>query len=311
MKSLIQNFMLSILVTVWVIPSYAQETEKKPVSEAVYQEYKENGVDKAIETYHKLKKDHADEYVFDEFQLNSIGYKIMNEDKDPQTAKKIFLLNMEEYPQAVNPNDSYADVLVRLGEKEEAKKYYHKAIETFEKKGISDRSVARNAKAKLAALDNKHQNLDFLEGSWASTNTFWNEQNEERKENGQVSFTYFNDLVLVGEMKPEARENEEIPGYVWLVTYNAQDDAYETAWVGPGLRGLSDQSKLQVESNEGGKYVLKEEFEYDENNYITRHEIEPRGNTLQWIVYESKNGEDFKKVAQHDMTRNQLDITKK
>lgn len=100
-------------------------------------------------------------------------------------------------------------------------------------------------------------------------------------------------------------------GYVWLVTYNAQEEGYETAWIGPSLRGLSDHSKLIIESNDGDKYVLLEEFQDEGDEVKVRHEIQPQENGIQWVVYESKNGQDFRKVLQHDMKRKEMDITKK
>ena len=311
MKKLKITTFLSMLLIVWITPSYAQMEDKTPVGNLVYETYKEKGVDEAMEMYRKLKTEGAEEYAFEESQLNFVGYKIMNEDNDPQAAKKIFWLNMQEYPNAVNPNDSYADVLVALGEKEEAKKYYNKAIETFEKKPHSEQDVARNARGKLAALENKHQDLSFLEGKWESNTTHWNEQNEEMKSTDEVSFTSFNDIVLVMEMKPESLTEREIPGYVWVVTYNAQKDAYETAWAGPALRGLSDNSELKIESDEGNTYVLMEEWETDGDEYVARHEIQPQGDQMQWVIYQSKNGGDLRKVLEQDMTRQEMDVASK
>lgn len=302
MKNPVLNSFLSLLLILWIVPAYAQEEDKKPVGNEVYEAFKAEGIEKAIETYHDLKKKNAEEYLFDELQLNIIGYKIMNEDNDPQAAKKIFWLNLQEYPYAVNPNDSYADVLVRLGEKDEAKEYYKKAIATYEKRGTFERNVARNANGKLAVLDKKHKDLGFLEGSWSSNSTFWNEQNEENNEKEEVSFKYYNDIVLVGEMKYETRYNDEIPGPVWVITYNAQDNIYETSWIGPNLRGLMD-SKLKMEKREGNNYHFMEEFEVDDEEYNIRHEIEANGNNVKWTTYESKNGQDFRKVAMHDMTK--------
>lgn len=302
MKKSVLNLFLCLLFILWFAPAYAQMEDKKSVGEAIYKDYKAKDVDKCIETYRDLKKNNAEEYMFDEFQLNRIGYKIMNDDNDPQSAKKIFWLNMEEYPNAVNPKDSYADVLVRLGEKEEAKEYYKKAIETYEKRGVFERNVARNAQGKLAVLDKKHKDLSFLEGTWSSENTFWNPQNEENKQKGEVSFKYYNDLVLVGEIKDEDRSNEEIPGPVWIVTYNAQDETYDTSWVGPNLRGLLD-SKLTIDKKEGNNYQFMEEFLEDEEVFILRHEIEANGNNVKWTTFESRNGNDFRKVAMHDMTK--------
>ena len=89
MKKLNITTFLSMLLIVWITPSYAQMEDKKPIGNLVYETYKEKGVDEATEIYRKLKTEGAEEYAFDESQLNFVGYKIMNEDNDPQAAKKI------------------------------------------------------------------------------------------------------------------------------------------------------------------------------------------------------------------------------
>jgi tetratricopeptide (TPR) repeat protein len=297
-----------MLMLACISSSYAQDAEKKEIGDEVYAVYKEKGIDKAIETYHTLKKKKALEYTFDEHQLNNIGYKIMNNDSDAQAAKKVFWLNMVEYPDAINPQDSYGDVLVRLGEKEEARKYYEGAVQAYKKQGSFERNVSRGASAKMAVLDKKHQALNFLAGNWATNTTYWNEQNKEYKDTGEVSFNYFNDIVLVGEMKPKSRENQEIRGHVWVITYNAQEDVYETAWVDADLKGLM-ASKMKIQNKEGNKHIFLEEFMEDEDAFNIRHEIVPQGNTIQWVMYESKNGQEFRKMFQVDMSK--PNITKK
>lgn len=308
MKSLLPNLFMIMLMLACISSSYAQDAVKKGIGDEVYAVYKEKGVDKAIETYHMLKKKKAAEYTFDEHQLNEIGYKIMNNDSDAQAAKKVFWLNMAEYPDAINPQDSYGDVLVRLGEKEEARKYYSGAVKAYKKQGSYERNVSRGANAKMAVLDKKHQAFNFLTGNWETSNTYWDEQNKEYKDTGEVTFNYLNNIVLVGEMKPKSRENEEIRGQVWVITYNAQEDVYETAWIDPSLRGLMG-SKMKTQSKEGDKHVFLEEFREDENAFSIRHEIVPQGNTIQWVMYESKNGQEFRKMYQVNMSK--PSITKK
>ena len=54
--------------------------------------------------------------------LNLLGYKLMMEDKDLETAEAVFKTQIEEYPEQANPYDSYGDLLLEKGEKEKAKK---------------------------------------------------------------------------------------------------------------------------------------------------------------------------------------------
>lgn len=308
MKSIFTNFCLCMLLILWIVPAYAQNAELKSVGDAVYATYKEKGVDKAIESYQILKKKNAKDYKFDESELNRIAYQVMNKDNDAQAAKKIFWLNMEEYPEAVNPKDSYGDVLLRLGEKEEARKYFANAVETQQKSGSFERNVARNAKAKMAILDGKHQAFNFLTGTWNTTNTHWNEVNKEYKDTGEATFSYLNNMVLVGEMKQQRMANDEVRGPVWVISYNAQKDGYETAWIDPSMRGLMN-STLKFEEKEGEKYILTEEFTEEDDRYVLRHEIRPQANTVQWEIFLSKNGQEFRKSDQIEMSK--MDITKK
>ncbi|EMR04779.1 hypothetical protein [Cesiribacter andamanensis] len=305
MKRVSLSIFMSLLLACMLQPAFAQMASKKPVGDAVYAVYKEKGIDKALEEYQTLKKKKAADYTFDEQQLNAIGYKLMNTDNDMAAAKKVFWLNMQEYPSAVNPKDSYADVLVRMGEKDEARTYYKAAIEEFEKKNDFERNVSRNAKSKLALLDKKHQTFTFLTGSWAMEGIYWNEQNKEQKDSGDVTFSFANDMVMIVEMKQHARANSDIPGSVWVITYNAQRDVYETAWVDPSQRGLQP-SVLTPQAAEGNKQIYLEEFTEDDTRYVLRHEIIPQGNTVQWTMFESKNGQDFRKMYQMDMSRQEL-----
>jgi hypothetical protein len=305
MKTLIRTCFLSMLLAFWILPAHAQTSDQKSVGDAVYAVYKDKGIDKALSEYQSMKKKKAADYEFDEHQLNRIGYKIMNDDNDAAAAKKILWLNMQEYPNAINPKDSYADVLVRLGEKEEARQYYQAAIDSYQKQGKYERNVSRNSTAKLAVLNNKHQAFNFLAGDWAVNSIWWNDKNEEFKDSGEMSYTYANDMVLVAEMKPQSMAKNEIRGQVWVITYNAQEDRFETAWVEPNLRGLL-LSTMKLESQEGNKHIYLEEFKEDGDQFVLRHEIVPEGNSIQWVMYESKNGQDFRKMLQADMTRHEL-----
>lgn len=126
--------------------------------------------------------------------------------------------------------------------------------------------------------------------------------------NDEISFAYLNDVVLAMELKPESYAGGDIPGYVWVLTYNAQDDSYETAWAGPGLNGLTNDSKLKIESNDGDNYVLMEEMEVDGDEYVARHEIQAQEDSIQWVIYQGKKGQDLRKIVEHDMSRQDKDL---
>jgi len=106
------NGLLSMLFMCLMTVSFSQETQKKSVGDAVYEEYQNSGIDKALTKYRNLKAKESNNYDFTEWELNRIGYQLMHNDGDMEAAEKVFKLNMEEYPKAANPHDSYADYLM-------------------------------------------------------------------------------------------------------------------------------------------------------------------------------------------------------
>ncbi|UJH92284.1 hypothetical protein LZ575_06995 [Antarcticibacterium sp. 1MA-6-2] len=149
---------------------WAGDREKNSIGDAVYEEYKQNGIDKALAKYRDLKANK--DYEVTEWELNRIGYQLMHDDGDLEAAENVFSLNMEEYPQAANPMDSYADYLIEKGNPEEAKNYLQKSIAQNEKnKREDEKQLLKASKAKLAKLENKHKQLDFLIGNWDVNST--------------------------------------------------------------------------------------------------------------------------------------------
>lgn len=67
-------------------------------------------------------------YDISEKGLNSFGYALMNKQQDDD-ALKIFKLNIKLYPKAFNTYDSYAECLLKMGNKEAAIENYKKSIE--------------------------------------------------------------------------------------------------------------------------------------------------------------------------------------
>ena len=110
----------------------------------LYNAINKEGVDKGISLYHELKKEKADDYEFGEGELNSLGYKLLSE-KKWQAAIKVFELNTVIYPASSNAFDSLAESWMAFGNKEEAIKFYKKALELD--------PYNENAKRMLNSLD--------------------------------------------------------------------------------------------------------------------------------------------------------------
>ena len=104
------------------------DLSKKSVVAALTKTLKEDGIDMAIRRYKSLKKDHPDQYIFNEWQLNSLGYILLSKER-MEDAISIFRLNIEEYPDASNPYDSLGEAYMLAGSKKLAIENYRKSIE--------------------------------------------------------------------------------------------------------------------------------------------------------------------------------------
>lgn len=102
--------------------------EKKSIFEAL-KENEHLPIQDQIAVYHELKKDHLDEYNFeDEQELNRYGYFLMNEEK-LNDAIEIFKLLVSEFPESSNANDSLGEAYMKDGNDALAIFNYEKSVE--------------------------------------------------------------------------------------------------------------------------------------------------------------------------------------
>ncbi|UCC73155.1 MAG: class A beta-lactamase-related serine hydrolase [Gemmatimonadota bacterium] len=95
--------------------------------EAVWRTIEEQGLEAGIAAYHELKASHPPD-AFNEYVLNTLGYRLLRSDRVDQ-AIEIFKLNVEEYPDASNPYDSLGEAYMVAGEVELAIENYEKSLE--------------------------------------------------------------------------------------------------------------------------------------------------------------------------------------
>ncbi|UCC47352.1 MAG: class A beta-lactamase-related serine hydrolase [Gemmatimonadota bacterium] len=103
------------------------DSPKRQVRETLAATIDEQGVDAAIALYREMKETQPPE-AFDEYVLNTLGYRLLRSDR-VQEAIAIFLLNVEEYPDASNPYDSLGEAYAEAGELELAIANYEKSVE--------------------------------------------------------------------------------------------------------------------------------------------------------------------------------------
>ena len=74
------NWFMSLFLMFLGSLALGQEVEgTASLGDVIYQEYKENGIDKALERYGQIKSSNSAEYELTEWELNRIGYRLMDE----------------------------------------------------------------------------------------------------------------------------------------------------------------------------------------------------------------------------------------
>lgn len=91
-------------------------------------EMQANGIEAAKALWQKLKANDKDNYFTSEWEINIVGHSLI-EAKRYEEAKQVFQFNIEEFPKSPNVYDSYGDALLAEGDKENAIKYFKKALE--------------------------------------------------------------------------------------------------------------------------------------------------------------------------------------
>ena len=88
---------------------------------------KENGIDQIIDIINLGDTDEQG-YDISEFRINRLGHELISQGRN-MDAVQILKLNTEKYPDAFNTYDSYGEILLMTGDKENAIKAYEKSLE--------------------------------------------------------------------------------------------------------------------------------------------------------------------------------------
>jgi len=98
------------------------------LQDTIEQTVNKQGIDAAIDAYHKLKITKKPRYLFNEDQLNNVGYALLGS-KKIKDAIAIFKLNVEEYPKSWNVFDSLGEAYMDNGDTQLAINNYQKSID--------------------------------------------------------------------------------------------------------------------------------------------------------------------------------------
>lgn len=86
-----------------------------------------NGLEAGDKALAEIKKDTSN-YYLSEDEINSLGYAFMSNNKEFE-AEITFKQNMQLFPSSWNTYDSYAEILLKHGKKQDAVKMYRKSLE--------------------------------------------------------------------------------------------------------------------------------------------------------------------------------------
>ena len=87
----------------------------------------EKGIPDARELFEKLKKDTM-HYLLTEDEMNVLAYQLMWNNMNDK-ALEVFKTNLELFPNSWNSYDSYGEILLKIGKKEEAIRMYQRSSE--------------------------------------------------------------------------------------------------------------------------------------------------------------------------------------
>ncbi|MEG9326428.1 tetratricopeptide repeat protein [Salinimicrobium catena] len=298
------RWIMSLMLMFFFASGYAQDEEKTSIGEVVYEEYQENGIDEAISKYKDLKANQADDYTWNEWELNNIGYQIMNDDNDLEAAEKIFSLNIEEYPKAANPYDSYADYLLEKGDTEKAKEYLKKSIAIAEKSNIEDEQtrILSASKGKLARLEKKDKQLDFLVGDWNIDATGYQEGKEANKMKGKDKVVYDeNANAIIFHHFDDQQQSEGMR----ILAYDAVDDEFDVAYLSPSsLQGIQ-MSSMKMKNVGENKYEFMDHYTTrNGKEMMMKHEMQRiSDNEIKWVIFEKTDQGEWQKVYAMNMTK--------
>jgi len=85
------------------------------------------GIESGLKAYWELKKNQANDYDFNEGQLNKLGYEYLNKG-ETEKAIAVFNLNAESYPESSAAFYTMGEAFMKKGDKEKAIESYKKSI---------------------------------------------------------------------------------------------------------------------------------------------------------------------------------------
>ncbi|MDX1542671.1 MAG: hypothetical protein R3214_01910 [Christiangramia sp.] len=296
-KNITRGFLaLMLLFSISLV--FAQEKIDN-ITDELYKDYKENGIEKTLKDYNNSSVK-GDVYTFLTEPLNVLGYRLMDEG-DLEAAEKVFLAQIDEYPDEANPYDSYADLLMEKGDEEKARKNYKKAIdlsatmEDLERKA----QMLEASKTKLAKIEGAGTELQFLKGKWSTKNFGFQDGEKILQREGSVEFTANEDNTLLTGVLHDKSGN-----YIGsrIIAYDAVDEEYDMVWVGNSMTGI-ETSTIKIQKSAPNEIVMIEKYEENGQKKKIKHVLNKKSGEIAWDIHDLSNSEAKNPVAHMDFKK--------
>ncbi|APG60027.1 tetratricopeptide repeat protein [Christiangramia salexigens] len=291
---------LNLVFILFLSIGFAQEKKTENYSDKLYEVYKAHGVEKTLTNYNKSSV-RGDEYTFLSEPLNVLGYRIMGEG-DLTAAEKVFLAQIDEYPNEANPYDSYADLLMKKGDEENAKINYSKAIDlSATMEDLEEKQLMLEAsKSKLAKLQNKGMAMNFLAGTWTTQNYAIQDGERVLSNEGNAVFTVNEDNTLVTGV---IRDKENVYQGSRLIAYNAVDEVYDMVYISNGLTGI-EPSTIRIDKITSEEIILTEKFKESGKKIKIKHVLKRTPNEISWDIHDISEGQATNLVSHMNFKKN-------
>ncbi|TRO65368.1 tetratricopeptide repeat protein [Christiangramia sabulilitoris] len=265
---------------------FAQKNDND-MAQTLYETYKEKGAKEMLMVYKKNNTNKEYEGMAE--PLNVLAYRLMQQDKDLEAAAMLLKAQMEEYPNEANPYDSYSDVLLEMGKKEEAKKHIEKSLELAAQKDSEENKLVIEAgKAKMAMLENKDKQLNFLIGNWDNeTTTYRNgEKMESTVSSNNITFDNSGSIMIVDHNVEDKKACCKR-----VMVYNPNEDEFDVSYMRrDNANGISNSS-LKVKEIDKDRFEVMEKFTNDDNEEVKmKHDIVKTQANVEWTTYASTDG---------------------
>ncbi|MGA8854840.1 MAG: hypothetical protein WB492_11750 [Christiangramia sp.] len=277
---------ISLLLICLTTSLFAQNGSEDNMASSLYETYKDKGVKEVLKVYEKNNTNKEYEGMTE--PLNVLAYRLMQEDKDLEAAEMLLKAQIEEYPNEANPYDSYSDVLLEMGKKAEAKKQIEKSMELASQKDSDENELVLQAgKAKMAMLENKDKQLNFLIGNWDNeTITYQNgEEVNSSKTSNNISFDSSGSIMII-----DHDDAGNKPCCKRVMVYNPTKDEFDVAFMRRNQPNGIYNSKMVLKEIEPDHYEMIEKYTNDDNEMVeVKHDIRKKANEVEWVTYNSSD----------------------